>query len=288
MRPKLCDGDGKWFADYVRLRFAADKPRDLTRARLSSRRVQRQYSTGEMSIFRELTEGLPRQAPGSAAATLRALGLVRGLPTSPRILDVGCGPGAQTIELARATNGWIVAVDIRQRFLDELTERAAAAGVLPQVTTINTSMFDMDFADASFDLIWSEGAIYIQGFAAGLDRMAPVPEAWRMARGIRTDLAGAESAARSRRILGAELSRHGLDRAQLPARRGSRIREHGRLRAPGAGLVEQLLRARRAPGRGAAGKVRRRSPTCSQLSTRPAASTISSAPITTPTATSST
>jgi ubiquinone/menaquinone biosynthesis C-methylase UbiE len=131
-------------------------------------RFERQYAMREMSILRELTEGLPRQAPGSAAATLRALGMIRGLPEQPRILDVGCGPGAQTIELARATSGWLVAVDIRQRFLDELTERAAAAGVLPQVTTVNISMFDMDFADASFDLIWSEGAIYIQGFATGL------------------------------------------------------------------------------------------------------------------------
>jgi len=125
-----------------------------------------------MSIFRELTEGLPRQAPGSPEATLRALGLARGLPQRPRILDVGCGPGAQTIELARATGGWIVAVDISRRFLDELTERACAAGVLPQVTTVKTSMFEMDFADASFDLVWSEGAIYIAGFAAGL-------RAWR-------------------------------------------------------------------------------------------------------------
>src|SRR6204780_829734 len=25
LRPKLCDGEGKWFADYIRLRFAADK-----------------------------------------------------------------------------------------------------------------------------------------------------------------------------------------------------------------------------------------------------------------------
>ena len=123
---------------------------------------------GQMSIFRELTEGLPRQAPGSPATTLRALGLVRGLPSRPRILDVGCGPGAQTIELARATGGWLVAVDIRQRFLDELAERAGEAGVLPQVTMLNTSMFDMDFGDASFDLIWSEGAIYIAGFAEGL------------------------------------------------------------------------------------------------------------------------
>jgi len=28
LRPKLCGDDGKWFADYVRIRFAADKPRD--------------------------------------------------------------------------------------------------------------------------------------------------------------------------------------------------------------------------------------------------------------------
>ena len=75
-------------------------------------RVERQYAVEEMSIFRELTEGLPRQSPGSASATLRALGLVRGLPEQPRILDVGCGPGAQTIELARATSGWLVAVEI--------------------------------------------------------------------------------------------------------------------------------------------------------------------------------
>src|ERR1700722_7624238 len=27
LRPKLCDANGKWFADYVRLRFAADQPR---------------------------------------------------------------------------------------------------------------------------------------------------------------------------------------------------------------------------------------------------------------------
>ena len=28
VRPKLCDADGKWFADYVRIRFAARKARD--------------------------------------------------------------------------------------------------------------------------------------------------------------------------------------------------------------------------------------------------------------------
>ncbi|MDO8432157.1 MAG: methyltransferase domain-containing protein [Candidatus Binatus sp.] len=121
-----------------------------------------------MSLFRELHERLLRQGPGSDAATRRALGLVRGLPPKPRILDVGCGSGAQTIVLAESTGGEIVAVDLDQRFLDKLMDRASSAGVAAQITAIKGSMFEMDFAEGSFDLIWSEGAIYIAGFAAGL------------------------------------------------------------------------------------------------------------------------
>ena len=120
------------------------------------------------NLFRELTEGLPRQGPGSAAATRRALAMMRGLPKRPRVLDVGCGPGAQTIELARATGGSIIAVDHSARFLGELERRAQAAGVESQIAMLRASMFDMEFAEESFDLIWSEGAIYIRGFGAGL------------------------------------------------------------------------------------------------------------------------
>src|ERR1700680_1281493 len=95
-------------------------------------------------LFRQLTEGLPRQGPGSTEATLRALRMVRDLPRRPQILDVGCGPGAQTIDLARATGGRIVAVDVRSRFLEELTARAEAAGVADQITTVKASMSAMD------------------------------------------------------------------------------------------------------------------------------------------------
>jgi ubiquinone/menaquinone biosynthesis C-methylase UbiE len=133
-----------------------------------------------MDLFRELTEGLDRQAPGSAEATVRALSLARGLPERPRILDVGCGPGAQTIELARATGGHIVAVDNRSSFLAELCERAQTAGVAEQIEPLNISMYEMDFAEDSFDLIWSEGAAYIAGFAAGIStwRRFLKPGAW--------------------------------------------------------------------------------------------------------------
>jgi ubiquinone/menaquinone biosynthesis C-methylase UbiE len=122
----------------------------------------------DTELFVELSAGLPRQGPGSREATLRAISMVHGLPPRPRILDIGCGPGAQTIDLARATGGEIVALDNRQRFLDEMLARAEKAGVSSQINSVCGSMFEMDFPDASFDLIWSEGAIYIMGFAAGL------------------------------------------------------------------------------------------------------------------------
>jgi len=122
------------------------------------------------TLLTELTRGLPRQGPGSSEATLRALTMVGQLPRKPRILDVGCGAGAQTIDLARATGGDIIALDISDALLGEVEERAEAAGVAHQITTLRQSMFEMNFDADQFDLIWSEGAIYVMGFGEGLRR----------------------------------------------------------------------------------------------------------------------
>jgi ubiquinone/menaquinone biosynthesis C-methylase UbiE len=40
---------------------------------------------------------------------------------SPRILDVGCGPGGPTLELARLSHGQVVGLDVHQPYLDELS-----------------------------------------------------------------------------------------------------------------------------------------------------------------------
>jgi SAM-dependent methyltransferase len=120
------------------------------------------------NVFFEIHSGLPREAPGDDASTARALALASGLPPKPDILDVGCGPGAQTLVLARATGGLVTAVDNHAPFLDDLRRRALLAGLAEHVQPFRGSMFELPFKEAAFDLIWSEGAIYIMGFDNGL------------------------------------------------------------------------------------------------------------------------
>jgi len=86
----------------------------------------------------------------------------------PRILDIGCGSGVSTLELARLSRGEIIGIDIDQPALDKFTRKIKEAGLTDRLQAVNCSMFDMDFADEIFDIIWSEGSIYAIGFERGL------------------------------------------------------------------------------------------------------------------------
>jgi len=86
----------------------------------------------------------------------------------PRILDIGCGSGIPTLELARLSKGEIVGLDIDQDLLDELVRRAEKAGISDRIKTVKASLVDMKFPAASFDIIWSEGSIWVVGFKRGL------------------------------------------------------------------------------------------------------------------------
>jgi SAM-dependent methyltransferase len=121
-----------------------------------------------MDYFNELYENIPRSSPGDKAATVRALALIKDLPAEPLILDLGCGPGEQTLELARLTNGRVIAIDSHRPFLDRLEAAAYSAGLGERIQVRDTDTAFMDFTGNSFDLIWSEGALSFLGFENGL------------------------------------------------------------------------------------------------------------------------
>jgi SAM-dependent methyltransferase len=118
--------------------------------------------------FYEIYEAIPRQGPGDRESTERALRLLPRLTHDQRVLDIGCGSGAQTIDLARATEARIVAVDNHAPFVAQLARRAAELGLAERITAQVGDMNDLHLADGSFDVIWSEGSIFIIGFARGL------------------------------------------------------------------------------------------------------------------------
>lgn len=86
----------------------------------------------------------------------------------PRILDIGCGSGVPTIELAKLSNGKIIGIDIDQLLLDQLNRKIEENGFSNRIKTIKCSLFEIDFPDESFDIIWAEGSIHIIGFEKGL------------------------------------------------------------------------------------------------------------------------
>lgn len=125
-------------------------------------------------LFYEIFEDLPRQGPGDRKSTKKALSMVAGLPENPEILDIGCGTGKQTIDLACLTGGRITAVDNHEPFLEKLTWDAVKSSRLAEIRTAKGDMTALDFPPERFDLIWSEGAAYIMGFENALLAWRPL------------------------------------------------------------------------------------------------------------------
>jgi serine/threonine-protein kinase HipA len=78
------------------------------------------------------------------------------------------------LEVARQLKTKIVAVDLHQLYLDELTEAARREGLDHFVETRCASMDDLNEPAASIDLIWAEGAAYNIGVENALNLWRPL------------------------------------------------------------------------------------------------------------------
>lgn len=119
-------------------------------------------------IFFEVFEPLPRQGPGNLASAQRAFALCDELPASPRVLDLGCGAGAQTLHLASLTEGSMLAIDSYPPLIERLQTKLDEQGLSGRVEAQVGNMSALEVPPASFDLVWSEGAFYNIGLAAAL------------------------------------------------------------------------------------------------------------------------
>ncbi len=130
----------------------------------------------DFHLLIDLHRDAPRLGPGSDSETelaLRLCGLDFAAPL--RIADIGCGTGASTLLLARLLpNAHITAVDLFPEFLDTLASRAHNAHLTDRITPLAASMDELPLPTGTFDVLWSEGAIYSIGFDKGIAAWRPL------------------------------------------------------------------------------------------------------------------
>jgi ubiquinone/menaquinone biosynthesis C-methylase UbiE len=97
-----------------------------------------------------------------------------GFRRGHRILDVGCGPGFATIDLAQRVGprGKVVAVDLSRRFLAHLEERSTALG-LANIRTVEGSVERLPIREAGFDGAYARWVLcFVRRPAAVLTQVA--------------------------------------------------------------------------------------------------------------------
>ncbi len=119
--------------------------------------------------FLTVYSDLAREGPGMPADVAWAI-YVAGTPTDARIMDAGCGSGADTVTLAKERpQATIEAVEQIGQFVTAAQKRTASFGDRVQVRE-----GDMAQITGPYDLIWCAGALYFLGVTEGL-------RAWRNA-----------------------------------------------------------------------------------------------------------
>lgn len=92
--------------------------------------------------------------PGGFKVTLEWLAGLQ-LPSSARVLEVGCGTGRTACELAKTFNVEVIGVDLRETMIEKAKKRANALGCSANFMLIDQPL-ELPFPDGQFDLVVAE------------------------------------------------------------------------------------------------------------------------------------
>ena len=87
---------------------------------------------------------------------------------TPKILELGCGSGQITLELAQITEGQIIAIDIDPIQLTELEKKVKGRNLDDRIQIKRMDFLKNSFSQDLFDLIWEEGVVHIIGLEKSL------------------------------------------------------------------------------------------------------------------------
>jgi ubiquinone/menaquinone biosynthesis C-methylase UbiE len=94
---------------------------------------------------------------GQRKATVR-LAQLAGITGRERVLDVGCGIGGPSRYLAHAFGCQVTGLDLTAEFIALAAMLAQRTRLADKVTYRQGDACDLPFADASFDVVWSQNA----------------------------------------------------------------------------------------------------------------------------------
>lgn len=79
----------------------------------------------------------------------------------PHILDIGCGTGIPTLELAELSDGEITGIDIDGAALNKFKVKIKKKGLSNRINVLKCSIYKNSLPDEKFDLLWDEGVMHI-------------------------------------------------------------------------------------------------------------------------------
>ena len=130
------------------------------------------FNHGSTSMSKELSVEINRDCFRKRLLkyTRRAFHMLPELEV-PHILDVGCGSGVSTLELAKLSDGKIIGIDINQTLLKNLNRKIDEQGLSHRVKTVHSPLLEMGMPDEEgFDIIWAEGSLRIIGLEKSLKK----------------------------------------------------------------------------------------------------------------------